>query len=133
MGKTYINKEIGQLNFSSLPIISKNESSACLNNCTITQMECNFLVSILVRLIHALGFTTPLDCPLIYYKCSGNIVALDKLVSGYYTGQKLEDETPVLKPEMELKCSHGGILDKSVIKPAEGILIGKSYSLLLKF
>ena len=121
IGNTAINKEIGESNFSSIPIIDKNESAACLNNCTITSLDCNFLVSILVKLIKALGITTPFECPLIYYKCQGNIVKLDKLVSGYYTGQKLEDETPVVKPDSISKCSHGGILDKSVIKPAEGI------------
>ena len=120
IGKTSINKEIGRLDFSSLPIISKNETSACLNNCSITEMKCGTLVSFLISLIKFVGLTTSLNCPLIYYKCSGNIIKLDKLVSGYYTGQKLEDETPVLKPDLQFKCSHGGILDKSVIKPAEG-------------
>ncbi len=107
MGKTVINKNIGSTSFSSLPIISNEETTACLNNCSITEMKCGTLVNILINLIKFVGISTSLNCPLIYYKCTGNIVQLDKLVSGFYTGQKLEDETPVLKPEFQSKCSHG--------------------------
>ena len=60
------------------------------------------------------------NCPLKFYKCSGNIVKLDRLVSGYYEGQKLDDDTPVEKPEHLDKCSHGGVLDKTQITPASG-------------
>lgn len=54
-----------------------------------------------------------IQCPFKYYKCSGNIVTLNKLVSGYYTNQKLADGTPVPKPSpgTVMKCSHGGLLD----------------------
>jgi len=120
MGRTYINTNIGRANFSSQPIISNVDTTACLNNCTITEMKCGTLTTLFINLIQFLGLSSTLQCPLIYYKCSGNIVKLDALVSGFYTGQKLEDGTPVLKPESQAKCSHGGILDKSVIKPAEG-------------
>jgi hypothetical protein len=120
MGKTYINTNIGRANFSSQPIISNVETTACLNNCTITEMKCGTLTTLFINLIKYLGISSSLSCPLIYYKCTGNIVKLNTLVSGFYTGQKLEDGTPVLKPEFQAKCSHGGILDKSVIMPAEG-------------
>ena len=62
------------------------------------------------------------NCPLTFYKCSGNIVKLDRLVSGYYEGQKLDDETPVEKPKDLQKCSHGGVLDKTQVIPASGSL-----------
>ncbi len=44
---------------------------------------------------------------LTYYKCNGNLIKLNKLVSGYYEGQKLEDGTDVPKPKDKNKCSHG--------------------------
>ena len=59
-------------------------------------------------------------CPVEYYKCEGNIVELNKLVSGFYSGQRLDNGVSVDKPKSLSKCSHGGILDKSVIMPAEG-------------
>ena len=45
---------------------------------------------------------------------------LNKLVSGYYSKQSLEDGTPVPKPEPSMKCSHGGILDQDTDLPAAG-------------
>ena len=50
MNKTTINTEIGNVNFSSTPIIGNNTSS-CNNSCTITKMGCGTLVSVLIKLI----------------------------------------------------------------------------------
>ncbi len=61
-----------------------------------------------------------LECPVKYYKCEGNIVELNKLVSGFYSGQQLDNGSPVDKPTGLSKCSHGGILDKTAVVPASG-------------
>lgn len=45
---------------------------------------------------------------------------MKKLVSGYYSDQKLEDGTSIRKPERSQKCSHGGSLDRDTFKPASG-------------
>jgi hypothetical protein len=69
----------------------------------------------------ALDFKTPISCPLRYYNCTGTNIALkDKLVSGFFGGQTLENGTPVPKPLNTMKCSHGGIKDTSAFIPAEG-------------
>ena len=120
MGKTYINKDIGTRRFSKNSVINKNESSACISNCTITEVKCNFMVTNALKFMTYVGISTGFSCPFKYYKCFGNIVKLDKLVSGYYSDQKLEDGTPVPKPENLGKCSHGGILDKTEWKPSSG-------------
>ena len=122
IGNTDINREIGQANFSSFPIITKNETDACLNNCSVTAMQCGKLVSILLSLFKFIGLGSSLTCPINYYQCAGNIVKLNELVSGYYSGQKLDDGTEVNKPQGSgvSKCSHGGILDKTSIIPATG-------------
>ena len=61
-----------------------------------------------------------IKCPMPYFVCKGNLVVLDKLVSGYYSDQKLEDGTAFEKPEPSGKCSHGGILDGDQYKSAAG-------------
>lgn len=120
MGMTNMNTEIGTSNFSTIPIIDKNESNPCTANCTLTKMGCGTLVTLLVKFIQLLGLGKTIQCPVQYYRCSGNIVKLDELVSGYYSDQKLEDGTSVNKPTNIGKCSHGGILDKTTIVPATG-------------
>lgn len=59
-------------------------------------------------------------CPIQYFECHNNIAVLNKLVSGYYSEQAMEDGTPVPKPEPSMKCSHGGILDQDTFLPAAG-------------
>ncbi len=120
MGKTWINKEIGNSKFSSVPIVNKTEKSVCINNCTITTVKCGSFVDLFINMMDLIGFGSVIKCPFKFYNCSGNIKTLDKLVSGYYSGQKLEDGTEVNKPESIGKCSHGGILDKTQIVPSEG-------------
>lgn len=107
MGKTTMNTEIGTDSFSTTPIISSNESDPCTTNCTLTKMGCGTLITLLVKFIQLLGIGKTIQCPVQYYKCSDNIANLDDLVSGYYSGQKLDDGTPVDKPGGINKCSHG--------------------------
>ena len=44
----------------------------------------------------------------------------DKLISGYYGGQKLPNGIPYSKPNKMGKCSHGGMFDKTVNEVAKG-------------
>lgn len=91
------------------------------NGCILLREECSTMVSLFVTLLDFIGLNgTMANCPLEYFKCSGNLLILDKLVSGYYTGQKLPDGRPYNKPNQLGKCSHGGILDGSSFVAAEG-------------
>lgn len=60
------------------------------------------------------------QCPLKYFNCTNNILILDALVSGYYTGSELQDGIEVPKPKGKSKCSHGGILDGTSFVEAQG-------------
>jgi len=104
-------------------VIKVDEPSACISNCEIVESRCNGIVTKVVELLHLAGLGKVINCPLRYYKCKGNLVKLDKLVSGYYEGQKLEDQTPVTKPAGIDKCSHGGVLDKTSYVGASGRII----------
>ena len=48
-------------------------------------------------------FNLVIKCPVEYFKCHGNLVVKDRLVSGYYSGQKV--------PRLDDSCNHGGLLD----------------------
>jgi hypothetical protein len=97
----------GQRKFSTVPVIEVNEPSACISNCTIVESRCSGIITKIVDLLHLAGLGKTINCPLRFYKCTGNLIKLNKLVSGYYEGQKLEDQTPVKKPQDIDKCSHG--------------------------
>lgn len=121
MGNNQINSDIGTANFANQLVATQSDNLTCVSNCTLSSIQCSTLVNIVVSLIAAAGVNTgPVQCPLQYYRCQGNIVKLDKLVSGYYTNQELSDGTPIAKPANALKCSHGGILDSDTFKPATG-------------
>lgn len=107
MGMTSMNIEIGTSSFSSIPIITTNDSNPCKANCSLTNMGCGTLITLLVKFIQLLGLGRTIQCPVKYYICSGNIADLNELVSGYYSGQKLDDGTSVNKPSGINKCSHG--------------------------
>ena len=102
-------------------LLNKNESSFTSKNiyhvfdfkkkCTVEISTHKYLFSILGK---------GLECPVKYYKCEGNIVELNKLVSGFYSGQQLDNGDEVNKPTGLSKCSHGGILDKTAVVPASG-------------
>jgi hypothetical protein len=44
----------------------------------------------------------------------------DKLISGYYGGQKLPNGIPYSKPNKMGKCSHGGMFDKTADEISKG-------------
>jgi hypothetical protein len=116
-----INTKIGTNDFYTQPVATQSDNLTCVSNCTLVNVTCSTLVSLVVNLMNLAGIKSiPVKCPLQFYKCSGNIVKLDKLVSGYYVGQELEDGTVISKPPNQLKCSHGGIVDSDSFKPSSG-------------
>jgi hypothetical protein len=120
-----INSAIGTVNFlTANPVVAQTDSNLCDNSCELVTTQCGIFFPLLSSLITALGIANAsptFTCPIMYYKCANNILVNDKLLSGYYTGQKLSDGTEINKPDASLmKCSHGGILDKDSLKPAEG-------------
>jgi hypothetical protein len=120
-GNTDINFKIGNESFFSLPVATQSDNLTCVGNCTLVNVECTAFFSSLSGVIQSIGFSSSsIKCPIRYYKCSGNLVKLDKLVSGYYVNQKLPDGSTVSKPDGAMKCSHGGIVDGDMFKPATG-------------
>lgn len=125
--KSEILSTIGTDAFNSLPT-SVNDADPCIDDtinggekCTLIEEKCGFWATVFATLVNGLGLGGEyVDCPLKYYNCTDNILILDKLVSGFYTGQETNDGTPVQKPTGKRKCSHGGILDGSSFKTAEG-------------
>lgn len=116
-----INDLIGTQEFDSLLIANSTDKVTCISNCTYTEIKCTDLFSAISLVIEAMGIkSAALKCPLRYYRCRGNLAVLDKLVSGYYSGQKLDDGSTVVKPLNAFKCSHGGILDATTNQPALG-------------
>jgi hypothetical protein len=122
MGNTdNINAQIGTSSFFSTPVATQSDTLTCVSNCTLVNVTCSTLVQIVTSLMTLVGYkSSTITCPLQYYVCKGNIVKLDKLVSGYYVNQELADGTTISKPAEQLKCSHGGIVDKDTFKPATG-------------
>jgi hypothetical protein len=121
MGNEAINAKIGTDSFYTQPVATQSDNLTCVSNCTLVNVTCSTLVKLVVDLMNLAGIKSiPVTCPLRFHKCSGNIVKMDKLVSGYYTGQELEDGTEISKPANQLKCSHGGIVDSDSFKPSAG-------------
>jgi hypothetical protein len=116
-----INTQIGNESFNYQPVATQSDNLTCVSNCTLVNVTCTTLVNIVVDLIRLVGIkNVPFTCPIQYYVCKGNVVKLDKLVSGYYVGQALSDGTGISKPVNGLKCSHGGLVDTDAFKPATG-------------
>lgn len=113
-----INSKIGTENFFSQPV-AKLDDPACRNNCELVKINCSSLFKRLLKFVNIIGYE-PIKCPVKYFKCSNNIILLDKLTSGYSVNQKLENGTRVEKPKNKNKCSHGGVLDSSAFKQARG-------------
>lgn len=121
MGHQNINTNIGSNKFSFLPTAKLSDTNACLNNCVLVNVPCSSIVKKLASLLAGLRVKTTLKCPLEYYKCDNNVAMLDKLLSGFFSGQKLADGTPVSNPGKMMKCNHGGLLDvDSIHIPALG-------------
>lgn len=122
MGNTDINKAIGTSEFSKIPVVEQAENKTCESNCTLVTLECNIILESFLYLLKSIAKfeNARFACPIQYFKCSDNIVVLDRLVSGYYVDQKLPNNMTVQKPNQTMKCSHGGIVDRDSFKPAEG-------------
>lgn len=116
MGNENINKEIGTARFfdnyhDKQMLASLNDEYTCFSeNCTKFIYNCSSDFGELYDLGVKYKISMPITCPLVFYKCKNNVV-VDKLTSGYYTGQKLENGASVTKPFGKNKCSHGGYLD----------------------
>ena len=117
-----LNLDIGKNEFDSIPIASEKDRT-CLDNCELVTKECDTLTQTLSELNRQFGLVSiKIKCPMEYFRCDKNIVVNDKLVSGYYSDQKLKDHTIVDKPLNQRKCSHGGVFDAtSYLKPLGGI------------
>ncbi len=124
MGKTVINSDIGTDAFKNYSKVALNDTNLCSDdkeNCKLVEEKCSFWVNLLAALLNSIGYGAQfVKCPLQYYKCQNNIVMLSKLLSGYYSGQKLPNGVEYNKPAGLNKCSHGGILDGSTFVKAEG-------------
>jgi von Willebrand factor A domain-containing protein 7 len=120
MGNTKINDLIGRAAFYNQQFANLSDNITCANNCTIIQVNCTSDLSSFNSLLEAIGVNLSIDCPLKFYNCSNNILVLNKLVSGFYSNQRLSDGTPVQKPSKSFKCSHGGFLDSTSKNPAIG-------------
>ena len=93
MGKlTQLNELIGTVEFNNQAFVSPTEINACNGNCNLISVPCSTLAKILSSLLSFAGYqSTITSCPLQYFNCTNNIGILDKLLSGYYTGQALTD------------------------------------------
>ncbi|RNA31923.1 von Willebrand factor A domain-containing 7-like [Brachionus plicatilis] len=114
-----INKAIGTVAFDKFKFASKSDNITCVANCTIKEIKCNKMISTMISLLKNLRKTN-INCPIKYFKCKGNIVTNDRLVTGYYVDQKLPDGTSASKPADSLMCSHGGLLDSDSFRPVQG-------------
>ena len=111
-----INVNIGTENFLE-PIEAKSEKLTCISNCRLVKVDCSwylkFMSTSLMKIFSSLGFNMGnVKCPVEYYECKGNIAKINKLTSGYYNIEYLNDGTAYPKPKQGMKCSHGGILDE---------------------
>lgn len=114
-----INTAIGTREFNKFKFAKKSDNITCVANCTVKEIKCSKIISTMLGLLKNLREIN-INCPIKYFKCKGNIVTNDRLVTGYYVGQKLPDGTAISKPDSSLMCSHGGLLDTDSFKPAQG-------------
>ncbi len=91
-----LNLNIGKDDFDSkFPVVKENEKT-CFDNCTLITINCDALIKAITLLDFSKKF---ISCPITYYKCENNIAIKNKLLSGYYSDQKLKDHTKVDKPD----------------------------------
>lgn len=117
-----INVLIGTENFRTLKVTDFSDNNTCVSNCSVIEIPCTDpIYSVMEKLFLMVGVDpSVIKCPIRYYNCFGNILVPDKLLSGYYGGQRFEDGSPAAKPLNSNKCSHGGIFDVSTEIPAIG-------------
>lgn len=125
MGNTNtLQSKIGSHEFMNESFVSDNSTNLCSDTdskCTLKKEDCGFWVNLFANFVNALGLGGSfVKCPLEYYECKDNVLILDKLLSGFYSGQKVPSGENVDKPKDKGKCSHGGILDGSSFVAAEG-------------
>ena len=129
MGYNQINTAIGSNEFNRLVISNLNDAFECNSNCNLVRVKCSSVLKTLYAavviikniLIKEINPKVGLKCPIEYYKCKSNLAVMDKLTSGYYVNQKLEDGTKVQNPGNLMKCNHGGLFDAdSMVRPALG-------------
>ena len=116
-----INEKIGSNNNDLGVDLASNHPDliSCLSeNCTKQVIQCKYLKSV-AALSKVFGIHLPIQCPIVYFKCGDNVIK-DKLTSGYYSDQRLEDNSSVDKPMNKSKCSHGGYLDKTSFESSYG-------------
>lgn len=124
MGNRNINTGIGSIEFERQARVGSGDRNLCLSNCQLVRIECANGLKRLANVLRTIKSATSrvIKCPIEYYKCDkGNIGVLNKLLSGFYTTQKLSDGTSVVNPGGLMKCNHGGLLDTdSVRQSAQG-------------
>lgn len=113
MYKSDINKAIGTSSFKSQVATTTSDTNECVSNCTKVTIECSPVVTAIVTTLKKLKSDTSSSCPITYYKCDGNIIQLDKMLTGYYTDSKLSDGTLINNPGNMNKCNHGGFSDSN--------------------
>lgn len=98
-------------------VVVNSTDIACQSNCTLVTLNCTDGSNKLLNFLRGQNVLpnnkniSP-QCPTFsYYECSGNIVNLNKLLSGYYTSEKDANGNVINKPGSVLKCSHGGYFD----------------------
>lgn len=107
--------EFGQIGNVSIRVVDEKDVACLSERCAKKVLKCNHLNS----LSGLVKFFKPIKCPIVYYKCENNVIT-NKLTTGYFTGQKLNNGDEVNKPSNSSKCSHGGVFDESSFRPAEG-------------
>ena len=114
MGNNEINRVIGTEEFAiENRLVATTDSDACLSNCELVEIACSKPTQVLLDMMNQIKPDSAITCPLRYYKCSNNIGLLDRLISGFYTDQKLKDGSTVVNPGGLNKCNHGGLLDSN--------------------
>lgn len=110
-----INSAIGSTDFvDRQPLVAPRDANLCRSNCQLVRVECSdVFVRRLVDLVRLFkpNSSRMIKCPIEYYKCTENMAVLDRLLSGYFSNQKLDDGTPVVNPGSLWKCNHGGLFD----------------------
>lgn len=122
MSSNKINSAIGTTEFSKrIPSTKFSDSNQCKSNCELVTIKCSLSLNVISIIMKRLNSNIRLNCPLKYYKCSGNIVTLNKMLSGYSRNSRLRNGTRVNNPGGMNKCNHGGIVDPdSFVKDALG-------------
>jgi hypothetical protein len=111
MGNAEINKEIGTPEFVKYHAVANatEDNVTCVSNCKLVKTRCGLFTELMFAFFKLVDFKSPLfSCPIKFYQCETNVI-LNKLTSGYYVSQRLENGEEVSKPKQGHLCSHGGL------------------------